>query len=76
MDNGIFQTNSRKLEQFLFLHDIFHQGWHKDVDNMTVWEYQETEELKRVVEEFRAIQARRRAREGGHYGSKGSQGAI
>lgn len=69
MGNGMFETTSRKLEQFLFLHDIFHQGWHKDVDNMTVWEYQETEELKRVVEEFRAIQARRRAREGQGYGS-------
>lgn len=68
----MFETTSRKLEQFLFIHDIFHQGWHKDIDGMTVWEYQETDELKRVVEEYRMIQARRSAREGGKRGSKGT----
>ena len=65
----MFETSSRKLEQFLFVHDIFHQGWHKDVDGMTVWEYQETDELKRVVEEYRTIQARRRAAENGNGGT-------
>ena len=68
----MFETTSRKLEQFLYVHDIFHQGWHKDIDGMTVWEYQETDELKRVVEEYRMIQARRSAREGGQRGSKGA----
>lgn len=66
----MFETSSRKLEQFLFFHDIFHRGWHKDVDGMTVWEYQETDELKRVVEEYRMIQARRSAREVGERGNR------
>lgn len=58
----IFETSSRKLEQFLFVHDIFHVGFHKNEDNMTVWEYPKTPEVMGVVEEFRAIQRRRQLR--------------
>lgn len=62
MNNTIFETSSRKLEQFLFVHDIFHSGFHKNEDNMTVWEYPNTPEVMDVVEEFRAIQRRRQLR--------------
>lgn len=62
MNKDIFTTSSRKLEQFLFVHDIFHTGFHKDDDNMTVWEYPNTPEVMEIVEEFREIQRRRKAR--------------
>lgn len=54
-----FETNSRKLEQFLFLHDIHHISWRKDDDGMTVWEYPRTKDAVRVVDEYREIIARR-----------------
>lgn len=62
MNNRIFETSSRKLEQFLFVHDILHVGFHKDDDNMTVWEYPKTPEVMEIVKEFRAIQRRRQSR--------------
>lgn len=55
-----FETNARKLEQFLFVHDIHHQSYYKDRDNMTVWVYPNTEEVREVVAEYRRICARRR----------------
>lgn len=62
MTNNVntFETTSRKLEQFLFMHDIFHTSWHKDADNMTVWVYPNTPEVREVVGEFRRIVAKRR----------------
>ena len=54
-----FETNSRKLEQFLFLHDIHHSSWRKDDDGMTVWAYPKTDEVVRVVDEYRDIVAKR-----------------
>ena len=58
----VFETNSRKLEQFLFLHDIQHQSFYKDEDNMTVWVYPDNEEVREVVSEYRRIVSRRRER--------------
>lgn len=60
--NNIFETNSRKLEQFLYLHDIQHQSFYKNEDNMTVWVYPDNEEVREVVSEYRRIVSRRRAR--------------
>lgn len=57
-----FETTSRGLEQFLFLHDIRHTSWHKNKDGMTVWVYPNNAEVSHVVSEFRAIVARRQAR--------------
>ena len=57
-----FKTSARKLEQFLFVHDIHHQSFYKDEDNMTVWVYPNTEEVREVVDEYRRICARRRER--------------
>lgn len=56
---NVFETSSRKLEQFLFAHCIQHIGYHKDEDGMTVWEYPKTAEVSRVVTEFREIMGRR-----------------
>ena len=58
-----FETSSRKLEQFLFIHDIHHIGSYKNEDNMTVWQYPYTEEVMEVVSEFRAIQRRRQMKQ-------------
>lgn len=58
-----FETSSRKLEQFLFVHDIRHIGFYKNEDNMTVWQYPADSETMRVVEEFRAIQRRRQMKQ-------------
>lgn len=60
-NNGIFETTSRKLEQFLYIHDIKHISWRKDADNMTVWAYPDTKEVRAVVSEWRQIVARRNA---------------
>ena len=57
-----FETSSRKLEQFLFMHDIEHQSFYKDEDNMTVWVYPDNQEVREVVGEYRRIVARRRER--------------
>lgn len=60
--NTKFETSSRKLEQFLFVHDIPYASFYKNEDNMTVWVYPMTAEVMEVVEEFRAIQRRRQLR--------------
>lgn len=39
---AFFQTANRRLEQFLFLHDIRFDSWHKNEDDMTVWVYHDT----------------------------------
>lgn len=57
-----FETNSRKLEQFLFMHDIQHKRFYKNEDNMTVWVYPDNAEVREVVSEYRRIVARRQAR--------------
>lgn len=55
----VVTTRNRKLEQFLFLHGIDYKAVGKDEDGMTVWEYDETEEIKWIVEEFHKAQERR-----------------
>ena len=55
-----FETTNRKLEQFLFVHDIHFEHHYKNDDMMTTWVYRKTSELIRVVREFREIQSRRK----------------
>lgn len=57
-----FETTNRKLEQFLFAHDIRHTAWYKGPDGYTVWVYPDTSDVKHVVAEYRAICMRRRER--------------
>ena len=57
-----FETANRKLEQFLFMHDIMFYRFYTNEDGLTTWVYVETEETRRVVEEFRAIQKKKRER--------------
>ena len=48
-ESQCIETTSRKLEQFLYMHDIFHTSWKKDAYNMTVWVYPATKEVMRPV---------------------------
>lgn len=57
-----FTTTSWRLEQFLFAHDIRFLTFHKNLDGMTEWVYEKNPEVMEVVEEYRRIDARRRAR--------------
>lgn len=57
-----FKTTSRKLEQFLYVHDILYMYWHKAPDGMTEWVYSLDAEGMRVLEEYRRIVARRNQR--------------
>jgi len=51
-----FETTNRKLEQFLHLHKIFYKNHYKsDVDNMTIWVYSDTQELRDAVMEYMKI---------------------
>lgn len=53
-----FKTSNRRLEQFLYAHEIYFISCDKTSDNMTVWTYMQTPELDRVVNEWRSIVAR------------------
>ena len=57
-----FRTNQRRLEQFLWAHGIDWVNQTKDEDGMTVWVYLETDEVRRVVDEFRQGIAKRKER--------------
>ena len=59
MQHDIFETVSRDLETFLYCHDINYIKCRKDEYGMTVWVYQKTPFLERVVAEFQEIVARR-----------------
>lgn len=64
---NLFTTKNRKLEQFLFVHGIRFLAWNKDLDDMTEWLYEPTEELYRVVNEWRDIQQQKKYKTaGGH----------
>lgn len=64
---NLFTTKNRKLEQFLYVHDIHFLTWSKDIDSMTEWLYEPTNELYRVVNEWRDIQQRKKYKTaGGH----------
>ena len=59
---AFFTTTNRRLEQFLFVHDIQHERWYKNPEGLTVWVYRNNEEVSHVVSEYMAIAARREAR--------------
>jgi hypothetical protein len=59
MQSFVFETMSRKLEQFLYLHDIRWSSSYRNVDGVQVWVYKLTPETQRVINEFREINARK-----------------
>lgn len=58
----MFQTQNRKLEQFLFCHDIFFSDTFRGEDGGTVWIYQDDPRLREVVAEWQDILEKRRQR--------------
>ena len=55
-------TKNRRLEQFYFMHGIDYANFYKDMDDgLTVWEYDDNDENRRILEEFRTAIRRREA---------------
>ena len=55
-------TKNRRLEQFYFMHGIDYASFYKDMDDgLTVWEYDDNDENRRILEEFRTAIRRREA---------------
>ena len=59
MTNVKFETSNRRLEQFFFAHDVKFISFYRGRDGLTVWVYDLDDEGQRVLEEYRALQARR-----------------
>ena len=57
-------TKSRKLEQFFYAHGISFLVCTKDEEGMTVWEYEDNDENRRIVQEFKLGIARRAEKKG------------
>lgn len=62
MQPQLFQTTSRKLEEFLYLHDIRFVDTYLNEDALHVWVYKLTPYVQHVIDEYRQIIARRNAR--------------
>ena len=58
----MIKVKNRKLEQFYYAHGVDHVNTYKDLDEgLTVWEYENNEENRRILEEFRTAIRRREA---------------
>lgn len=53
----MFETASKKLEEFIHVHHIRWVSSHRNPDGLTVWVYERTPRLDAVVEEYRQIVA-------------------
>lgn len=62
MITATFETTNRKLENFLYMHDVLFTSYRKGEDGMTVWTYTKNDELMRIVNEYKEIAQRRAAR--------------
>lgn len=58
MAENIITTKSRKLEQFFYAHGVTFLSCHKDDEGMTVWTYEDNEENRHIVDEFKIGLAR------------------
>ena len=58
----MIEVKNRRLEQFYFAHGVDYVECKKDfADGLTVWEYEDNEENRRILEEFRLAIRRRQA---------------
>ena len=63
MNSKIFETSSRKLENFLFAHDIQHIGFYKnELDGLTVWQYRVDDYFVHVLHEYKIVLSRKKER--------------
>lgn len=51
-------TRSRKLEQFFYAHGVLFLTCGKDDDGMTIWTYEDNDENRHIMEEFKRGLAR------------------
>lgn len=51
-------TRSRRLEQFFYAHGVNFLSCEKDDEGMTVWTYEDNEENRHIVSEFKLALAR------------------
>lgn len=56
----MYKVTSRKLEEFLHVHLIRWVSQDKDDFGETCWLYEDTDELRRVVHEYKTIVAKNR----------------
>ena len=59
---GVFQIRDRRLEQFLFYHDIFFVDSHQCEDGSMIWEYEDCPYFCEVLLEWKEILVRRKQR--------------
>lgn len=52
MENATIKTANRKLENILWALGIHHLAWEKNEDNMTVWIYRDTPEVRMIRDMF------------------------
>ena len=63
MNSKIFETSSRKLEIFLFAHDIQHVSFYKnELDGLTVWQYAVDDYFVNVLREYKIVLSRKKAK--------------
>lgn len=63
MNSKIFETSSRKLENFLFAHDIQHVSFYKnELDGLTVWQYAVDDYFVHVLREYKIVLSRKKAK--------------
>lgn len=55
---NVITTKSRKLEQFFYAHGVTFLSCYKDDEGMTVWTYEDNEENRHIVDEFKIGLAR------------------
>ena len=53
---GVFQIRDRRLEQFLFYHDIFFVDSHQCEDGSMIWEYEDCPYFREVLLEWKEQQ--------------------
>ena len=46
------EVRNRKVEQFFYAHGVDFVGMRKDAEGMTIWKYSDTEENRRILDEF------------------------
>lgn len=64
----MIEVKNRKIEQFYYMHGIDFVSCRKDQeDGLTVWTYEDNEENRRILEEFRTAIRRREAQKGQKY---------
>lgn len=55
MESKVFRVRDKRLEQFLFCHDIFFVSSWRDEDGSMVWEYDDSPMLRSVLTEWKDI---------------------